>query len=172
MAWNQLSDIVAALTTVWLLPYPQLPAPLCGPHTSPSSLLSLHVLLYIAVSISALPGGWSCRSRLWEICVGNPIWSPQDLSEWAASVCGHKLDTGLIRMRGLTVPGWMERSEATGLAVKLMRHYCVPQLNQVARLSQAKWGWVLATPQVQSQSAISKTLKVFYLLFIIDGFDT
>lgn len=54
--------------------------------------------LNIAVSISALPGGWSCRSRLWETCVGNLIWSPQDLSERPASVCEYKLDTDLIQM--------------------------------------------------------------------------
>lgn len=97
MAWNQLSQIVAALATVWLLPYPQLPLSSLVPQRSILPLSSAW-LLYIAVSISALPGGWSCRSRLWERCVGNPIWSPQDLSEWAASVCGLKLDTGLIRM--------------------------------------------------------------------------
>lgn len=85
VAWNQLNHIVAALTTVWLPPYPQLL--LFSLATSPSILtLSSGWFLYIAVSIWAMPAGQSCRSRLWERCVGNLIWSPQDLSEWSASV--------------------------------------------------------------------------------------
>lgn len=50
MARNQLSDIVAVLTKVWLCPHSELLL------SSPSPLASAW-LLYIAVSISALPGG-------------------------------------------------------------------------------------------------------------------
>ena len=57
MAWNQLSHTVAALTTVRLLPRPTGSRSPLRSHTPPSSLLPLAWLLYIAVSISALPGG-------------------------------------------------------------------------------------------------------------------
>lgn len=123
MAWNQLSHIVPALATVWLLPYPQLPLSSLVPHRSILPVSSAW-LLYIAVSISALPRGWSCHSRLWEICVGNPIWSSGP--EWVSSFClwtqaGHRPHTD----GGLSVPGWKERSEPTALAVKIdVTHLC------------------------------------------------
>lgn len=167
MAWNQLSHIVDALTTVRLLPpRPNSSrSPLWSP-TPPSSLLHLAWLLYIAVSISSpAPGGRSCRSRLWEICVGNLIWSPRDLSEWAASVCGLTLDTGPHTDEGLSVPGWKERSEPTGLALKLMWHYCAPQFNQVARLSQAKWGSVSAVLHSASLDSVSHLFQKLLLYF-------
>lgn len=50
MAWNQLSDIVAVLTKVWLGPHSELPLSSSLPMASAR-------LLYIAVSISTLPGG-------------------------------------------------------------------------------------------------------------------
>lgn len=145
MAWNQLSHIVAALTTLWLLLYPHLL--LFSSLHSPFSLFPLHGCCILLYPFQSCLGG-------------DPV----------ALDCGRYelvIWFGLLRTRvseqplfvdpswtqasyGLTVPSWKERSEPTGLAVKLMWHYCVPQFKQVARLSQAKWGQVLIEFQTMS----------------------
>lgn len=101
---------------------PSLPQLLLSPLATHPSILTLSSewFLYIAVSISAVPAGQSCRSRLWERCVGNLIWSPRDLSEWSACVCGCELDTGLVRMEDSLCRARKERSKPTGLTPKLM----------------------------------------------------
>lgn len=91
MPWNQLNCLLSpCLQQFGFFPTHSACSPLCPPC---HSILPLFLWLYIAVSISALPRGWSCRTRLWEICVRNLIWSPQDPNEWAACVCEHKHTT-------------------------------------------------------------------------------
>lgn len=146
-------------------PTQQLPLSSLVPHPAILPLASCMAVVYCCIHFKPCPGGRSCRSRLWEICVGNLIWSPRDLSEWAASVCGLTLDTGPHTDEGLSVPGWKERSEPTGLALKLMWHYCAPQFNQVARLSQAKWGSVSAVLHSASLDSVSHLFQKLLLYF-------
>lgn len=133
MARNQLSDIVAVLSKVWLCPHSGLRL------SSPSPLASAW-LLYIAVSISTLPGGESCRTRLWEICVGK-----SDLVS---------LGPGVSERPPFVEPYWTRASWGWGTfcarpdgkvrndrsSVKLMWHHCAHPFDQVAQLSRRKWG--------------------------------
>lgn len=146
------------------------PSPTYPLSPKPSILpLSSAWLLYIAVSISAQPAGWSCRSRLWEICVDNAIWSPQDLSEWAASVCGRRLDTGLIRGGG----GSLCRA---GRKVSPDRPRCLIDVTllcvSIEAGSPAFSGqmWISPRyPSIPNRAFRSNPLVVCYLLYSVDS---
>lgn len=89
--------------------------PIRSSGSPPRPLLLLHgccILLYpFQPCLEGNPVALDCGRYV----LVNRIWSPQDL-EWVSGLClqnhtGH----GLHEDEGLSVPGWMERSETTGL---------------------------------------------------------
>lgn len=128
MAWNQWSDIVAVLTKVRLGLHSELPLSSSFPMASAQ-------LLYIAVSISTLPGGQSCRTRLWQICVGksNLLSSGPGVTErplfaepyWTQASWGW--GTFCTRLEG--------KVRNNRPSVNLMWRYCAHPFKQVPQLS-------------------------------------
>lgn len=91
-------------------------SPLRAPRSPPPcSLWPLHGCCRLLYPFQPRLGGNPVALDCGRYVLVNPIWSPQDL-EWVSGLClQNRTGHGLREDEGLSVPGWMERSEATGL---------------------------------------------------------